>query len=111
MTAIHPSFREMLMRACLATANERIREANIERTLNYTLADTLETDGTHGIPKVLETLQKTFSLKEILWIERHEILKDVYSLKYRSGAGITPVNEKVDMEKYREKYIQETVFL
>lgn len=86
MTVLYPHFREMLMRACLSTTNDRIREANIERTLNYTLTDTIESDPTRSIPKMLETLQKIFTLPEVLWIERHEILEDIYSLKYRSNA-------------------------
>jgi hypothetical protein len=112
MTSLYPHFREMLMRACLATTNERIREANMERTIDYTLADTIESDISRSIPKMLETLKKIFSVPEILWIERHEILKDIYSVKYRSNLGITPVNEKINMHKYLEKkYIHETGFL
>ncbi len=84
MTMIYPHFREMLMRACLSTTNDRIHEANIERTIDYTLADTIESDPARSIPKMLDTLKKIFALPEVLWIERHEILEDVYSLKYRS---------------------------
>lgn len=100
------------MRACLATTNDRVREANIERTINYTLSDVIESDTYKSIPKMLETLKKTFSVPEIFWIERHEILHDVYSLRYRSNLGVIPVNEKVNMKKFiGEKYIHETVFL
>ena len=35
-------FHEILMRACLAVTNERINEANTERTIAYTLVDALE---------------------------------------------------------------------
>lgn len=112
MTNSYPDFRENLMRACLATANERIREANIERTLDYTLIDTIESDTTRSIPKMLKILQDTFSLPEVLWIERHEILENVYSLRYRSTLGIVPVNERIDMEHYeQESYFHETDFL
>jgi flavorubredoxin len=85
MTTIYPHFREMLMRACLASTNIRIREANMERTIDYTLVDTIESDVSHSIPKMLENLKKTFSVPEILWVERHEILKNVFSLRYRSN--------------------------
>lgn len=109
---LYPHFREMLMRACLSTTNDRIYEANIERTIDYTLADVIESDPARSIPKMLGTLKKIFSIPEIFWIERHEILEDVYSLKYRSSMGNTPVNEKIDMSKYREeKYSHATGFL
>ena len=85
MTSLYPHFREMLMRACLATTNDRIREANIERTIDYTLTDVIESDPTRSIPRMLEILKKTFSVPEIFWIERHEILHDVFSLRYRSN--------------------------
>ena len=112
MTSLYPHFREMLMRACLATTNDRIREANIERTINYTLTDVIESDPTRSIPRMLEILKKTFSVPEIFWIERHEILHDIFSLKYRSNHGVIPVNEKIDMRKYMDlKYIHETGFL
>lgn len=113
MTILYPSFRENLMRACLATSNERIREANIERTIDYTLIDTIESDRTGSIPKMLEILRKTFAVPEVLWIERHEILEDVYSLKYRSTLGITPVNERIHhMQSYEhQEYSHETGFL
>lgn len=112
MTSVYPHFREMLMRACLATTNERIHEANMERTINYTLSDVIESDTSHSIPKMLETLKKIFSVPEIIWIERHEVLKDIYAVRYRSNLGITPVNEKIDMHHFLEKkYFHETGFL
>lgn len=100
------------MRACLATSNERIREANIERTIDYTLTDALEADETKSIPKMLEILRKIFSLPELIWIERHEILEDVYSIRYRTQSGSLPVHEKIDMKKYEGvAYIYESSFL
>lgn len=84
MTGLYPHFREMLMRACLASTNDRIREANMERTIDYTLSDTIESDTSRSIPKMLETLKKIFDVPDIFWIERHQILRDVYAIKYRS---------------------------
>lgn len=112
MTGLYPHFREMLMRACLASTNDRIREANMERTIDYTLSDTIESDTSRSIPKMLETLKKIFGVPDIFWIERHQILKDVYAIKYRSNQGVVPVNERVEMSKYKEKrYTHEAGFL
>lgn len=112
MTTFYPQFRELLMRACLASANERIHEANMERTIDYTLADALETDRNQSIPKMLETLKKIFHVPDIIWIERHQILTDIYAVRYRSNMGVTPVNEKINMMKYtNQKYFHESGFL
>lgn len=97
MTGLYPHFREMLMRVCLATTNDRIREANIERTLDYALSDTIESDPTRSIPKLLDTLRHIFALSDVIWIERHKILDDVYAIRYRASLGAIPVNERIDM--------------
>ena len=83
------------MRTCLAVANERIHEANIERTLGYALVDALETQSFGNVHKLLTVLKDTFSLSDVIWIERHEVLSDVFSIKYRESHGNTPVNERI----------------
>ena len=73
------------MRACLSTTNERIKEANTERSIGYALVDALETNTFGNIPTLLSTLKNTFSLTDVLWIERHEVLPDLFALKYRES--------------------------
>lgn len=93
----NPHFTELLMRACLAVTNERILEANTERTLSYAFLDALETGRFGTIPTLLTTLKSTFSLEDALWIERHEILTDIFSIRYRESYGIAPVNERISI--------------
>jgi hypothetical protein len=90
-------FYEMLMRSCLAVTNERIQEANTERTLGYALVDALETHTIGNIYTLLSILKKTFSLTDVVWIERHEVLHDIFAVKYRESHGNTLVNEKIDV--------------
>lgn len=88
-------FHEILMRSCLAVTNERIGEANIERTIWYTLVDALENKTFGTIPALLATLKKTFSLSDTLWIERHEVLHDIFSLRFRESSGSLMINERI----------------
>jgi hypothetical protein len=88
-------FHEILMRSCLAVTNERIGEANIERTIGYTLVDALENKTFGTIPALLSTLKKTFSLSDVLWIERHEVLHDIFSLRFRESKGNLMINERL----------------
>lgn len=88
-------FYEILMRACLAVTTERIREANTERTLWYALVDALETQSYGNIPALLTILKDTFNLEDVIWVERHEILQDVFAIKYKYSHGSNPVNERV----------------
>jgi CRP-like cAMP-binding protein len=92
------SFHEVLMRTCLAVTNERINEANTERTLGYTLVDALEKETFDSIPALMTTLRNTFELMDVLWIERHEVLKDIFAIKYRESAGNIPVNLQIDLD-------------
>jgi hypothetical protein len=104
-------FHEILMRCCLAVTNERINEANTERTLGYTLVDALEKWTFDTIPWLLSTLKTTFSLTDILWVERHQVLHDVYALRYRETRGNTPVNERIILDKHKkEPYTQEDIY-
>lgn len=93
------------MRACLSTTNERVREANTERSIGYALVDALETHTFGNIPTLLSTLKNTFSLTDALWIERHEVLHDLFALKYQESRGNIPVNERIDMQKYGDHYL------
>jgi hypothetical protein len=93
----NPRFIELLMRSCLAVTNERILEANTERTLGYSLLDALETWSLTNIPTLLTTLKTTFGITDVLWIERHEILHDIFSVRYRDSQGISPVNERISL--------------
>jgi hypothetical protein len=105
------SFHEILMRACLAVTNERITEANTERTLGYTLVDALEKDTFDSIPALLSTLKTTFSLTDVIWIERHEVLADIFSVRYRESSGNMPVNLRVELDKHKkEPYVLENTF-
>lgn len=83
------------MRTCLVVANERIHEANTERTLGYALVDALETHSFGNIHKLLTILKDTFSLTDVIWVERHEILRDIFSIRYRESHGNMPVNERI----------------
>lgn len=104
----HPLFRENLMRACLAVANERLSEANVERILAYGLSDALESNSFGTIPKLLSTLRDTFSLEDVLWIERHEVLQDIFAIRYRASLDNNLVNERVaDIQKDHEPYMRE----
>jgi hypothetical protein len=93
----NPRFYEMLMRSCLAVTNERIQEANTERTLGYALVDALETHTIGNIYTLLSTLKTTFALSDVIWIERHEILHDIFAVKYRESRGNILVNEKIEV--------------
>jgi hypothetical protein len=93
----NPRFYEILMRSCLAVTNERIQEANTERTLGYALVDALETHTIGNIHTLLSILKKTYSLIDVLWIERHEILHDIFAVKYRESHGNALVNEKIEI--------------
>ncbi len=95
----HPQFREKLMQACLISTNTRLREANLERTLDYALSDYFEKHITEGVAPCLKLLKKTFHLKDVIWIERHKILKDVYAIKHIASNGEVPINERIDIEK------------
>lgn len=88
-------FHETLMRACLAVTNERIREANMERTIGYALVDGLETGHFRTIPTLLSTLKNTFSLTDVIWIERHEVLQDIFSIRFRETSGTFMINERL----------------
>lgn len=88
---------EVLMRSCLAVTNERIIEANTERSISYSLMDALEHHSFGSIPTLLTILKDTFSLKDIIWIERHEILHDIFSLKYRESQGSNPIHERITL--------------
>jgi CRP-like cAMP-binding protein len=104
-------FREMLMRACLAVTSERIAEANTERTLGYTLVDALENRDFESIPALLSTLSKTFSVSDAIWIERHEVLHDIFAMRYRDSHGPIPVNTRVTLDHHRkEPYVEEWLF-
>ena len=83
------------MRACLAVTNERIKEANMERTLGYALMDGLESGHFHTIPTLLDTLKNTFSLEDVVWIERHEVLRDIFSVRFRASSGNFMINERL----------------
>lgn len=78
-------FHEILMRACLVVTNERINEANTERTIAYTLVDALENHTYGTIPTLLTTLKNTFSFQDVIWIERHEVLADIFSIRYQES--------------------------
>jgi hypothetical protein len=105
------SFHEVLMRTCLSVTNERINEANTERTLGYTLVDALEKETFDSIPALLSTLKTTFSLSDVLWIERHEVLHDIFSIKYRESTGAMPVNLRVELDKHKkESYTLTSMF-
>ncbi len=95
----HPGFREKLMQASLISTNTRLREANLERTLDYALSDYFEKHINEGVVPCLKLLKKTFHLKDVIWIERHKILKDVYAIKYIASNGDEPINERIDIEK------------
>ena len=99
----NPRFYEILMRSCLAVTNERIQEANTERTLGYALVDALETHSIGNIHTLLTILKDTFSLSDVAWIERHQILQDVFAVKYRESHGSSPVNEKIDLPNRRSR--------
>jgi hypothetical protein len=88
---------EVLMRSSLAVTNERIVEANTERSISYSLMDALEHHSFGSIPKLLTILKETFSLQDVIWIERHEILHDIFSLKYRESTGTQPINERITL--------------
>lgn len=96
-------FYEILMRSCLAVTNERIQEANTERTLGYALVDALETHSIGNIHTLLTVLKDTFSLSDVMWIERHEILSDIFAVKYRESHGNIPVNERIDLLNRKSK--------
>ncbi|GAB0175131.1 MAG: hypothetical protein HHAS10_10100 [Candidatus Altimarinota bacterium] len=103
-------FHELLMRACLAITNERINEANTERTIAYTLVDALENNTFGTIPALLTTLKNTFSLVDVLWIERHEVLKDIYSIRYQESHGHAPVNARISFNKHqKEPFVDENL--
>ena len=91
------------MRSCLAVTNERIQEANTERTLGYALVDALETHSIGNIHTLLTILKDTFSLADVVWIERHQILQDVFAIKYRESHGSSPVNERIDLPNRRSR--------
>ncbi len=82
----HTNFHEILLRACLAVTNERVKEANMERTVGYALIDGLETGHFRTIPTLLSTLKDTFSLEDVVWIERHEVLHDIFSVRFRASS-------------------------
>lgn len=73
------------MRFCLSVASERIQEANTERTLGYVLIDALETQSFGNIHTLLTILKNTFSVTDVVWIERHEVLTDIFAIKYRES--------------------------
>jgi hypothetical protein len=103
-------FHEILMRACLAVTNERINEANTERTIAYTLVDALENNTFGTIPALLTTLKNTFSLVDVLWIERHEVLTDIYSIRFQESYGNTPVNARISFNKHqKEPFVDENL--
>lgn len=93
----NPTFMEVLMRSCLAVTNERIIEANTERSISYSLMDALEHHSFGSIPTLLTILKDTFSLQDAIWIERHEVLHDIFSLRYRESHGNLPVNERITL--------------
>ncbi len=101
----YPTFHELLMRACLSTTNERVKEANMERSIGYALVDALEAHTFGNIPTLLSTLKTTFSLADVLWIERHEVLHDLFALKYRESHGNIPVNERLHSPIPENSYI------
>lgn len=105
LARLYPSFHELLMRACLSTTNERIKEANTERSIGYALVDALETNTFGNIPTLLTTLKNTFSLTDVLWIERHEVLSDLFALKYRESLWNIPVNERIKNPISEKSYI------
>lgn len=47
------------------------------------------------IPKLLETLKNTFSLSDVVWIERHEVLTDTFSVRFRASSGTFMINERL----------------
>lgn len=110
ITKENEKFHEILMRACLSVTNERVSEADTERTIAYTLVDALENNTFGTIPALLTTLKNTFSLIDVLWIERHEVLTDIYSIRYQESYGQTPVNARISFNKHqKEPFVDENL--
>jgi hypothetical protein len=99
------------MRCCLAVTNERINEANTERTIGYTLVDALENNTFGTIPALLTTLKNTFALSDVVWIERHEVLHDIFSVRYQESSGNTPVNTRISFNHHlKEPFLDTKMF-
>ncbi len=69
-------------------------ESNIERMLLYTMSNYLETH-TRNILPLLTSMKQLFSIHEVLWIERHEVLEELYILRHSSESP-TPINTKTE---------------
>ena len=50
------------------------------------LMDALETESFGNIPTLLKTLKTIFSLDDVIWIERHEVLHDIFSVRFRESS-------------------------
>lgn len=102
ISLIDANFYRDLTTVCLLSSNSRINEANIERMLLYTMGEYLEDHEQKNVIPLLQSMKHLFDMNSIYWIERHEILEDVFAIRY-SSENIYPINELIDMKPYKDK--------
>ncbi len=96
------SFYKDLTTICLFSSNKRIGEANIERMLLYTMDEYIENHDQKNIIPLLQSMKELFSMEAVYWIERHEILENVFAIRYSSENNL-PINELINMKPFQGK--------